>query len=329
MKLRIILTNLILALGCTQTYSVTFPMPKAGNEMVGNVFRYTTTYEDTFSDIARLYGLGFRQLKAANPDIDPWLPGEGKSIVIPQQYLLPPGPWEDIIINLAELRLYYFPKDRDEIETYPLGIGREGWTTPVGETKIVGKKKDPTWTVPASILKEHLEKGDPLPPSIGPGPNNPLGQHALYLGFNGYLLHGTNKPYGVGMRVSHGCIRLYPEDIEWFFEQVPVGAKVRIINQPFKAGWHNSELFVEAHQPLSEQVDTIGINYTGLVSAVLAKLGDDSRSPDWSQLNEYGELLRGIPMPIYLQQDETATLETKEDPLSLNQEGPQAVSDPY
>jgi L,D-transpeptidase ErfK/SrfK len=316
-QLSTLLLGLLLTMQ-TNVSAVTFPMPAEGDDLVGKTFKYTTYYEDTFSDIARFFGLGFRQLKAANPKVDPWLPGEGTEIVIPQHYILPPGPREGIIINLPELRLYYFPKDRKEVETYPLGIGREGWSTPVGETRIIGKKKDPSWTVPASIIKEHEEDGDPLPAVIPPGPDNPLGAYALYLGLRGYLLHGTNKPYGVGMRVSHGCIRLYPEDIEYFFKQVPIGTPVRIINQPYKAGWHHGELFVEAHHPLSEQVSEIGHNYTGLVSAVLAKLGDDERTPEWSQLQEYSKLKKGIPMPLYLWDKDVAVNATKNSPASLD-----------
>ncbi|MEN8177992.1 MAG: L,D-transpeptidase family protein [Pseudomonadota bacterium] len=316
--LKILITlslSLLLCLDKT-ALAVTFPMPSEGNALIGKTFKYITRYEDTFSDIARFYGIGFRQLKAANPEVDPWLPGEGTEIIIPQQYILPPGPHVGIIVNLPELRLYYFPKDRDEVETYPLGIGREGWSTPVGETQIIRKKKDPSWTVPASILEEHEEDGNPLPPVIPPGPDNPLGAYALYLGISGYLLHGTNKPFGVGMRVSHGCIRLYPEDIEYFFNQVPTGAPVRIINQPYKAGWHKGELYVEAHNPLSEQVKEIGNNYTGLVSAVLAQLGEDQRKPEWSQLEEYSELRKGIPMPLYLWDKDMAANKTEKSPAS-------------
>jgi L,D-transpeptidase ErfK/SrfK len=186
----------------------------------------------------------------------------------------------------------------------------------VGETRIIRKKKDPSWTVPLSIRKEHEEGENPLPAVVRPGPDNPLGQYALYLGMNGYLMHGTNKPFGVGMRVSHGCIRLYPEDIEYFFNQIPVGTAVRIINQPYKAGWHRGELYVEAHHPLSEQVKQNGLNYTGLVSAVLAKLEDDPRKPEWSQLQEQGRLLRGLPMPLYLWDEEVAA--NKKDPSSID-----------
>lgn len=302
----------------TTAYAVTFPMPREGDDVVGQTFKLHTRYEDTFSDIARLYDIGYRELRDANPTVDPWVPGEGTEISIPQQYILPSGPREGIIINLAELRLYYFPAGRKEIVTYPIGIGREGWSTPVGKTEIIGKKKDPTWTPPESILKEHAQEGRPLPPVVPAGPDNPLGGYALYLGIKGYLMHGTNKPYGVGMRVSHGCIRLYPENIEQFFKQVPIGTPVRIINQPYKAGWHNGQLYVEAHHPLTEQIKQIGNNYTGLVSAVLTKLGEEKRKPDWSQLQQYSKELLGMPLPIKLQDSDVAVNNAEKNPASRN-----------
>jgi L,D-transpeptidase ErfK/SrfK len=281
-------------------YAVTFDLPAPGDDVVGKTFTLTTRWEETFSDIARIYDIGYRQMVAANPGIDAWLPGEGTQVVIPQQYILPTAPREGIVINLAELRLFYFPKDRPVVVTYPIGIGREGWSTPTGETVVVGKKKGPSWTVPESILKEHAEEGDPLPSVIPPGPDNPLGGYAIYLGLSGYLLHGTNKPYGVGMRVSHGCIRLYPENIEQLFGQIEPGTPVRIVDQPYKAGWLKGELYVQVHPPLAEYVEEKGHNYTELVDAVVHKLGDDARKPDWSLLQEYAEGKTGIPMPLYL-----------------------------
>jgi L,D-transpeptidase ErfK/SrfK len=311
------LIALVVLIGHTAN-AVTFPMPREGDDLVGETFKYRTHYEDTFSDIARFYDIGFREMKDANPSVDPWLPGEGTQIVIPQKYILPPGPRRGIVINLAELRLYYFPKERDQVITHPLGIGREGWNTPVGTTRIIGKKKDPTWTVPDSILKEHAEDGRPLQKVVPPGPDNPLGGYAMYLGIKGYLMHGTNKPYGVGMRVSHGCIRLYPEDIERLFQKIPVGTPVRIVNQPYKAGWLDGELYVEAHHPLNEQVKQIGYNYTGLVSEVLSKLGDDPRKPDWSELQAYSKSLTGIPMPVALKEADVAINKAEKNPASDN-----------
>ncbi|MCU7877591.1 MAG: L,D-transpeptidase family protein [Candidatus Thiodiazotropha sp. (ex. Lucinoma kazani)] len=286
-------------------HAVTFDLPPEGDDVVGQTFKLTTRYEETFSDIARTYDIGYRQMVAANPDVDAWLPGEGSEVVMPQQYILPPGPRKGVIINLAELRLYYFPDDQPVVITYPIGIGREGWSTPTGETRVIGKKKDPSWTVPESILQEHEDDGNPLPPVVLPGPDNPLGNRAIYLGMNGYLLHGTNKPYGVGMRVSHGCIRLYPENVERFFEEVEVGVPVRIINVPFKAGWLNDELFVQVHPPLQEYIEERGNNYTELVDAVIGKLGEDKRRPDWDQLHSFIKEKTGIPMPLYLWQENT------------------------
>ncbi len=295
------LPSLALLLVLTHSlHAVTFDLPAPGDDVVGQTFTLNTRWEETFSDIARIYDIGYRQMVAANPKVDAWLPGEGTEVVIPQQYILPSGPHKGIVINLAELRLYYYPEDRPVVVTYPIGIGREGWSTPTGETVVIGKKEGPSWTVPASILKEHEEDGDPLPPVIPPGPNNPLGTHAIYLGLSGYLLHGTNKPYGVGMRVSHGCIRLYPENIKQFFKQVKKGTPVRIVNEPYKAGWLKGELFVQVHPPLVEYIEEKGHNYTELVNAVIERLGEDQRKPDWSLLHEYAENKTGIPMPLYL-----------------------------
>jgi len=300
MREKLFPTLFLLAGFLPAAWGVTLDLPASGDDVVGKTFTLTTRWEETFSDIARIYDIGYRQMVAANPEVDPWLPGEGTQIVIPQQYILPSVPREGIVINLAELRLFYFPKDRPVVVTYPIGIGREGWSTPTGETVVVGKKAGPSWTVPDSILKEHEEEGDPLPPVVPPGPDNPLGSHAIYLGLSGYLLHGTNKPYGVGMRVSHGCIRLYPENIEAFFKQVDVGTPVRIINQPYKAGWLKGELYVQAHPPLVEYLEEKGHNYTELVNAVISKLEKDPRTPDWSLLEEYAANKTGIPMPLYL-----------------------------
>jgi L,D-transpeptidase ErfK/SrfK len=305
MPLNSLLTFLLTLGALGNASAVTLNLPPEGDDVVGRIFMLTTRYEETFSDIARTYDMGYRQIVAANPEVDPWLPGEGTEIILPQQYVLPPGPRKGLVINLAELRLYYFPDDRPVVITYPIGIGREGWSTPTGKTSIIGKKKDPSWTVPESILKEHEENGNPLPEVVPPGPENPLGNRAIYLGMNGYLLHGTNKPYGVGMRVSHGCIRLYPENVEQFFEEVDVGAPVRIIDKPYKAGWLRGELYVQVHPPLAEYIEERGHNYTELVDAVIAKLGKDQRRPDWGQLQSFIEQKTGIPMPLYLWQENT------------------------
>ena len=182
------------------------------SDMVGEIQVIRTVDSDTFVDLARQYDVGYEDLIRANPGVDPWLPGEGTELVIPSRYVLPDAPRRGIVLNVPELRLYYFPdEDGMRVITHPISIGREGWSTPYGRTTVVRKKHLPSWTPPESVREEHAALGDFLPTVVPPGPDNPLGEHALYLGIPGYLIHGTNEPRGLGMRVSHGCIRMFPE----------------------------------------------------------------------------------------------------------------------
>ncbi len=271
-------------------------LPPPGQDVIGQTQQTHSRQEDTLSDIARKYDLGYDEIVAANPDVDPWLPGEGTAVILPTRFILPPGPREGIVINLAELRLYYFPPDGKRVITHPIGIGREGWSTPTGEMRIVAKTPNPEWRPPETIRAEHAANGDPLPKVVPPGPDNPLGDFAMRLSNPMYLLHGTNKPWGVGMRVSHGCIRLYPEDIKTLFPLVKEGTPVRIINQPYKAGWLGDMLFVEAHPPLSEQLAANGMNFTPLVEAVIAA-SDENRplKVEWERAHGIAKEHTGIP----------------------------------
>ncbi|HKQ84466.1 MAG TPA: L,D-transpeptidase family protein [Steroidobacteraceae bacterium] len=220
------------------------------DDVVGELQVTKSSAEDTFSDIARRFNVGYEELVRANPGIDPWLPGEGREIVVPTRFVLPDAPREGLVINLAAMRVYYFPKRKDgelqTVLTHPIGIGKVGWSTPEGTTKVTGKAKNPTWFPPASVRKEHAEAGDPLPRKVPPGPDNPLGTHMMTLGWPSYLVHGTNKPYGVGMRSSHGCMRFYPEDIAQLYDQIAVGTAVHVVNQPLVFGWHKDGLYVQA-----------------------------------------------------------------------------------
>ncbi|VAX11625.1 ErfK/YbiS/YcfS/YnhG family protein [hydrothermal vent metagenome] len=280
-------------------YTATFTLPPPGQDLIGSVKYIQARYEDTLSDIARSHDLGYREIVAANPEVDPWLPGAGTTVIVPSSFILPPGPRKGIVINLAELRLYYYPPGGEQVITHPLGIGREGWSTPTGTMEVVAKKRNPSWRVPKSIREEHAAKNDPLPELVPPGPDNPLGRFALRLSNTRYLLHGTNQPWGVGMRVSHGCIRLYPEDIQTLFPMVPVGTSVRIINQPYKAGWLDGTLFVEAHAPLSEQIEEKGNDLTPLTMAIIGVYGDSKPSTtDWQQAQEIAKRHSGVPIPI-------------------------------
>ncbi len=233
-----------------------YPLPPPGEDLVGEVITVVAEAEDTLLDIARRFGLGYNEIVAANPGVDPWLPEPGTEIVVPARFVLPSVPREGIVVNLAEMRLYYFPpRQRDGsgvVMTFPLGIGQEGWATPTGVTRIVDKRRDPAWVVPESIRRASAAQGEPLPAVVPPGPDNPLGKFALRLGITSYLIHGTNKPYGVGRRISHGCLRMYPEDIEILFDEVEVGTPVRIVDHPYKVGRAEGVLYLEAHEPIQE-----------------------------------------------------------------------------
>lgn len=293
-----VLTTALLGLLSTLSHATSFALPPDGQDVVGEVLTVQARYEDTLLDIARNHDLGYREIAAANPDVDPWLPGEGTPVTLPTHFILPPGPREGIIINLAELRLYYFPPGTDQVITHPLGIGREGWTTPTGLMKVIQKTPNPSWRVPESIRAEHAAKGDPLPEVVPPGPNNPLGEFAMRLSNPQYLIHGTNQPWGVGMRVSHGCIRLYPEDIKTLFPQVAENTPVRIINEPYKAGWLGETLYIEAHPPLMEQT-VEGKSLTPLIEAILASYGEEQQATlDWDQARRIAAQHSGIPTPL-------------------------------
>ncbi|MCH5374535.1 MAG: L,D-transpeptidase family protein [Planctomycetes bacterium] len=233
-----------------------FELTTPDQSVVGEPQVVFASNTDTLSDLARAYGLGYDEIVAANPGIDPWLPGEGTPIVLPTQYVLPDVQHSGLILNIATRRLFYYPEAGADgpqyVLTYPIGIGRVGWETPLGRTTVVSKARDPHWWVPASVRQEHAEAGNPLPSVVPPGPDNPLGNRVLKLDMPGYLIHGTNQPYGVGMRVSHGCVRLYPENIESLYELVDVGEVVTIVNEPFQFGYRDGELLFEAHAPLED-----------------------------------------------------------------------------
>ena len=253
---------------------------------------------DTFSELAREYGLGYDEIVAANPDVDPWLPEEGTPVLLPTQYVLPDAPRRGIVLNIAAKRLFYFPEPVDgeplTVMTFPIGIGRVGWETPLGDAEVISKARDPHWWVPASVRKEHAELGDPLPAVVPPGPDNPLGRYVLKLDMPGYLIHGTNQPYGVGMRVSHGCVRLYPENIEHLYPLVGLGVPVRIVNQPYLVGRLGDALYFEGHAPLEDDTELP----EDRLAALLAELDvpDDERATLESRVASTASDALGVPV---------------------------------
>ena len=266
--------------------------------------------EDTLPDIARRFNVGYEEIVRANPGVDPWIPGAGRKIVVPTQFILPNAPHEGVVINLAAMRIYYYPRHKKGEEqlvyTHPIGVGKVGWVTPEGVTKIVSREENPTWRPTAGVRKEHAENDDPVPAVVPPGPDNPLGKYKFTLGWPSYLIHGTNKPYGVGLRSSHGCIRLYPEDIQKLYEMVPLGTAVRVVNQPFLFGWHDGRLYLQAYTVFEDDAR----NWSKAQKALLLK----SMSPrlekylkaagtkiDWDAVTQVAHAPRGLAVPVSIQ----------------------------
>lgn len=282
-----------------------YVLPPTGIDLVGLDQNTVARFEDTLPDIARRYGLGYEEILVANPGADPWLPGDGREIVLPTRHVLPAVAREDIVINLPERRLYYFPKPRGakptHVISHPISIGQMDWETPLGVTTIVTKVRNPSWYPPESIRKQHAADGDPLPEVVPPGPDNPLGAYAMRLGIPGgaYLIHGTNRPVGVGMPVTHGCIRMYPEDIESLFRLVKVGTRVHIINHPLKTGWVEGVLYLEVHPP-------IGVGHEVDLTTLTRVLVDATRQHpvriNWPLAERTLGEARGIPVAVSLPQ---------------------------
>jgi L,D-transpeptidase ErfK/SrfK len=270
-------------------------------QVVGETSTVTARHEDTLTDIARMNGLGYEEIVWANRQVDIWLPGDGTPIVLPKKFVLPGATREGLVVNIAEYRLYQYYKanGRLMVATYPISIGRMDWATPIGRWTVTSKQKDPVWYPPESIRQEHLEDGRGfLDKMIPPGPDNPLGQYAMRLSASGYLIHGTNRPVGVGMQVTHGCIRMYPEDIERLFPQVPVKTPVTIMNQPYKFGWSGNDLYLEVHPPLDDDQSTREREMTALTEQYVLVTRDRPARIDWQAVEEAYRRRDGIPVRV-------------------------------
>jgi len=296
--LRIIILLLSLILYTSSSWALLFQMPRNGDDVFGEVQLIHVRQGDTLSVIARRFDMGYYELLEANPGINPRKLRVGQELIIPTQFVLPNVKHEGIIINQAEMRLYYFIPNINKIMTVPVGIGRVGWRTPVGMLRIVEKIVHPDWHVPKSIKAARARHGVFLPDVVPAGPNNPLGDYAMRLSLRNYLLHGTNDPAGIGRRVSAGCIRLYPEDIKNLFSRVPVNTPVRIINEPFKIGWLNGKIYMEAHEPLRETAAKFNNNVTSVVTGLLNKVGASKEGVSWNAVHHIARKHTGLPMAI-------------------------------
>jgi L,D-transpeptidase ErfK/SrfK len=303
-------TGFLLFAGANLAQATVYTIPNPGATVVGEDQSVDTVYEDTLYDLARKFSLGSEELIRVNPGVDPWLPGAGIKLVVPGRHILPPGPHEGIIVNLPEHRLYYYPKPKRggpvEVITYPVSIGKMDWRTPLGVTHVIAKQKDPTWFPPESVRKEHAEAGDPIPTRVPPGPDNPLGAYAMRLaaGNGTYLIHGTNNPIAVGLAVTHGCIRMYPDDVAALFPLIPVGTEVRLINQPVKVAWVDGELLLEAHPPVDAQGQSFEPNIDQFAEMLRAAVGDTTVAIHWDYAREVLQKADGVIATVGLEADD-------------------------
>ncbi|MCD6055589.1 MAG: hypothetical protein K0R12_551 [Gammaproteobacteria bacterium] len=273
--------------------------PLSEGDVVGNLYQIFPSTGVTMRSLVNYTDVGFEEIKAANPQLPPDLPSTRHPVTIPARFVLPNTAKKGVVINIAEFRLYYYPPQGKEVETYPIGIGRKGWDTPLGKTKIISKTDNPVWRVPESIrLDVATRLGVILPDEIPPGPKNPLGTHAVYLGLRGYLIHGTNAPYGVGERVSSGCIRLSPEDIITFYNEVNKGTPVQIINEPYKVGFSDGKLYLEAH-PNPEEYEAEEAHYLTQMKKTIREYAKKHHvEVNWDEVSQITKEQLGIPEVI-------------------------------
>jgi len=292
--------GIALALVISPSAATEFDLPAAGSAVVGADTTITVHNENTLAGLARRYSLGYVEIIRANPGVDLWVPEEGKEILLPGRHLLPSGPREGVVVNLAEHRLYYFPKrvgkEKAVVFTYPVSIGKMGRTTPLGVTYIRDKAAHPSWYPTASIRKEHADRGDPLPAVVGPGPDNPLGafKMRLAMGDGTYEIHGTNNPTAVGLAITHGCVRMYPEDVAALFPVVPVGTSVRFVNDPVKVAWIDGKLLLEVHRPIEEQGDSFELDFERLSGLLRAAVGNARVAIHWDYAREVLRQANGV-----------------------------------
>ena len=268
--------------------------------VIGQIYSTIAYQENTLIDIARQYSLGFEEIIQANPDLDPWVPGEGSTVILPRQFILPKEDYQGIYINLAEMRIYYYQSERKQVITYPISIGRNEWRTPRSNAKVIEKLVNPAWYPPKSVRKEHADNNDPLPLVVPPGKDNPLGKYAIQLNLPGYFIHGTNRPEGIGMRVTHGCIRMRPEDIEPLFQIVARGTSVNIEFLPHKVGLSDGVIYFEAHQGGYGNKEQDYFAESLLKVGALAK--KHNITVDWERMIRIAKRGRGIPTPLNIDQ---------------------------
>lgn len=301
---RRLVVSALLVWSCV-SHAATYLLPSSPDHaLVGELQYIEAKYEDTLLILGRRYSIGYEEMLAANPGVNPWLPGEGTRILIPSRYVLPDAPRVGIVVNLPEHRLYYFPPvkpgEQPTVQTYPVSTGKVDRKTPMGLTKIVDKRANPIWYPTESIRSEHAARGEPLPKWVPAGPDNPLGEFAMRLGFGDgtFLIHGTNKPAAVGMEVTHGCIRMFPEDIEQFFKVVPVQTPVRIVYQTAKMGWGEDGLYMQTYKVPDAIENSANEGLTSITRALVAATQSKSANINWEEAERVFNTGSGVPMKV-------------------------------
>jgi L,D-transpeptidase ErfK/SrfK len=309
MKIHTFIARSVFLLVLTSSaHATTYNLPATKGDRVVEIspeetVTMTADHDQTLLDVARKFNLGQTEIVTLNPNLDRWLIKEGTVIRLPNKRILPNSPHVGITLNIAEYRMYYYPADQPgTVRSYAHGVGRQDWQTPLGRTTVAKKVKDPSWHPPESIRREHAANGDPLPEVVPPGIHNPLGAYALYLNLPGdYRIHGTDidKIFGIGMQITHGCVRMYPEDIEALYNSVPVGTPVYIVKQPVKVGWLNNTLYIEAHPDLEGEEKTQDQRYA--IALDLIQKANNGVIPDFDQvaLNKAVKDLDGTPVALY------------------------------
>lgn len=296
-----------LALALAPAQAEVLELPAPGEAVVGAAYSITTRYGETIPDLAEMHQVGFHELLWANPSIHPWMPGEGVQVRIPRQYILPGARREGLVLNLPELRLYFFEAGggATRVRTYPISAGRIDWVTPLGATEVVDRLEHPNWYPPESVRVEHRARGEELPRVVPPGPENPLGRYALMLGMEGYFIHGTNRNEGIGMRVTHGCIRLRPADIAELVYRVPLGTPVQILSMPIKVGLLGGVVYMEAHAqpleefPMAEKHPELEVSeLLAPLEALEAQLQPGDYVMFWDQVLDVARRQAGVPVAV-------------------------------
>ena len=298
-------TAVLLLASCLVRADITFEyvLPPAGSDIIGQNRIVTTAAEDTLVDIAARHQLGINLLRSANPEVDPWLPGDGTAVLLPRETILPQAERNGIVVNVAEMRLYHFYRSekskQPSVNVYSVSVGRGEWSTPLTRTRVTGRVENPVWYPPASVRAEHAARGDRLPRQVPPGPDNPLGRYILSLGIPSYFIHGTNRPNGIGMQVTHGCIRMYPQNIEQLVRMAPNNTPVTIVNQPFKVGWNGDALYLEVHKPLEKDGVEVKLDTTEVVYALIeATQQSPDTNIDWNRIEQVIEEAAGLPRQV-------------------------------